>query len=66
MLVSDGDWKDPSDKLGSSLRSRESSDSGFRMFVLKIGTHHLTVLTIRVIVLLEQDEHLRRKAYEYQ
>ena len=36
MLVSDGDSKAPSDKLRSSLRSRESSDSGFRMSALLI------------------------------
>ena len=34
MLVSDGDSKAPSDKLRSSLRSRESSDSGFRVSAL--------------------------------
>lgn len=32
----------------------------------KISTHLLTLLITSVIVLLEQDEHLRRKAYEYQ
>ena len=41
MLVSDGDSKAPSDTLRSNLRSRESSDSGFRVSALLENANYL-------------------------
>ena len=56
MLVSDGDFKATSDMLRSSLRSRGSSQSGFRVSTLRENPGILALTVFRNLGRILQDK----------